>query len=80
MRNVNVNGFEKIYMGEDLIEGKLYQIIDQFNERKITSIILLNKIHKCYNRNGRTGKILFANDDKTNFFNEATIKKLNNNM
>ena len=56
-----------MYMDKDLIEGKFYQIIDQLNERKITSVILLNKIHKRYNGNGRTGKILFANDDKTNF-------------
>ena len=50
-------------MGKD----KLYQIIDQFNERKITPtkfyLILLNKIHPFYDRNGRTCKILFANDD-----------------
>ena len=38
-----------MYMDEDLIEDKLYQIIDQFNERKITPAkfysILLNKIN-----------------------------------
>ena len=36
-------------MDKELTEDKLYQIIDQFNERKITYInfssILLNKIH-----------------------------------
>ena len=68
-RKVNVKpyGFNKMYMDKELIEGKLYQIIDQFNERKITSTefysILLNKIHPFYDGNGRTCKILFANDD-----------------
>ena len=28
-------GFDKIYMGKELIEAKVYQIIDQFNERKM---------------------------------------------
>ena len=48
-------------------EDKLYQIIDQFNERKIISAkfysILLNKICPFYDGNGRMCKILFANDD-----------------
>ena len=56
-----------MYMDKELIEDKLYQIIDQFNERKITSkkfySILLNTIHKFYDRKGRTCKIMFANDD-----------------
>ena len=58
-------GFDKIYMDIELIEDKLYQIIDQFSERKITSTkfysILLNKIHPFYD--GRTCEILVANDD-----------------
>ena len=68
-RKVNVKpyGFNKMYMDKELIEDKLYQIIDQFNERKITSTefysILLNKIHPFYDGNGRTCQILFANDD-----------------
>ena len=68
-RKVNVKpyGFNKMYMDKELIEDKLYQIIDQFNERKITSTefysILLNKIHPFWDGNGRTCKILFANDD-----------------
>ena len=65
--NVKPYGFDKMYMDKELIEDKLYQIIDQFNERKITSTrfysILLNKIHPFYDENGRTCKILFANDD-----------------
>ena len=51
LRKVNVKpyGFNKMYMNKDLIDYKLYQlIIDQFNERKVTSTkfrsVLLNKI------------------------------------
>ena len=54
-------------MDNGLIEDKLYQRINQFNEMKITSrkfhSILLNKIHPLYDVNGRTCKMLFANDD-----------------
>ena len=69
LRKINVKpyGFDIVYMDEDLIEDNLYQIIDQFNERKITSpkfySILLNKIHPFYDGNGRTCQILLANDD-----------------
>ena len=65
--NIKPYGFDKIYMGKELIEDVLYEIIDQFNERKITPTkfysILLNKIHPFYDENGRTCKTLFANDD-----------------
>ena len=67
LRKVNVksNGFDKMYMDKELIEDKLYQIIDQFNERKITSTksysILLNKMHFMMEMVERV--ILFANDD-----------------
>ena len=39
LRKVNVqpHGFDKIYMYKKLIHDQLYQIIDQLNERKITS-------------------------------------------
>ena len=41
--------------------------MDQFNERKITSTkfhsIPLNKMHPFYDGNGRTCKIIFANDN-----------------
>ena len=47
---------------------KLYQIINQFTERKVAPVefhgILLNETHTFYNGNGRTCKTLFANDDK----------------
>ena len=58
-------------MDKDLIEDELYWIIDQFNENKITPTkfysILLNEIHPFSYGNGRTCKILFANEDKTIF-------------
>ena len=61
-------GFDKMYMDKELIEDKIYQIIDQFIKRKITSTkfysILLNKIHVFYDENGRKCKIMFANDDR----------------
>ena len=72
LRKVNVKpyGFDKMYMDKELIEYKLYQIIDQFNERKITSTnfysILLNKIHPSFDGNGRMCRILFADNDIIN--------------
>ena len=60
-------GFDKIYIDKKLIADRLYQIIDQFNDRKIIStkfdLILLNKILPFYDRNGRTCEILFVNDN-----------------
>ena len=35
--NVNSYRFDKRYMDKELLEDKVYQIINQFNERKITS-------------------------------------------
>ena len=35
LRQVKPNKYDKMYMDKDLIEDKLYEIIDQFNERKI---------------------------------------------
>ena len=55
-----------MHINKELIENKLYQIIDQFDESKITSTrfysIFLNKIHLFYDGNSTTRKILFAND------------------
>ena len=66
--NVKPYGFDKIYMDKDLIEDKLYQLIYQFSERKITPekfySILLKKIHLLNDRNCRTGKKLFAYNEK----------------
>ena len=38
LRNINVKPyrFDKMYMDKDLMEDRLYQIKDQFNQRKIT--------------------------------------------
>ena len=33
--NVKPYGFDKMYMDKELIEDKLYQIIDQFNKKKL---------------------------------------------
>ena len=69
LKKVNVKLYEldKMYMDEDLTEDKT-NILDELNEREITSTkiisTLLNKIHPFYDSNGRTCKILFANDDK----------------
>ena len=60
LRKINVKpyGFDKVYVDKELIEDKLYQTIDQFSERKITSTkfysILLNKIHSFYDGNDST--------------------------
>ena len=66
--NVKPYKFDKVCMGKDLIEGKLYQIMDQFSERKITPIkfysILPNQIRLYFHRNDRACEILFGNDDK----------------
>ena len=62
--NVKPWGYDKMYMDKDLIEDKLYQLVDQFNERKSNHrdfySTLLNHIHLIYNGNGRTSKILFV--------------------
>ena len=54
-------------MDKELIEDRFYQILDQFNERKVTFTkvysILFNNIHSFYKGIGRTCKILFGNND-----------------
>lgn len=50
-------------MDKDLIEGKLYQLIDEFIERKIDNrdfcFVLLDNIDPFSDGNERTCKILF---------------------
>ena len=62
-------------MEQNLIEDKLHQIIDKFNERNITRTqfysILLNEIHPLYDGNGRTYKMLFADDDKNDLYSDC---------
>ena len=59
--------FKNIYMDKELIKDKIYQIIDQFNERKTISTKFffntLNKVNPYYDGNGRKCKIQFANED-----------------
>ena len=54
-------------MDRDLIEDKLYQIIDQINEWEIVSTKFyskhLNKVYPFYDGDGRMCKMLFDNDD-----------------
>ena len=68
-----------MYLDIDLTENELYQMIDQFNERKSIatrySLIFLNKIHSFYNGNGRMCEIFLANDAKSN---KANILKKDN--
>ena len=66
LRKVNVKpcGYDKMYMCKDLIEDKLYQLVDQFHERKTNHrdfyLELFDDIHPFYDGNGRTCKILFV--------------------
>ena len=51
-------------MDKELIEDKLYQMIDPFSETKITSTKFYPILLKIfYDGNGRTCKIERANDD-----------------
>ena len=69
-----------ICLEKDLLEDKPYQIIDQFNERKIRTVlkfylVFLSKIHPFYNGNGRTSKILFGNDNEiTKLISKTNLK------
>ena len=64
--NVQACGYDKIctYMDKDLIEDKLYELIDQFNERKINSrnlhFALLNNVSSFYDANRRILVTLFV--------------------
>ena len=61
--NVKPHGFEEIHMDKDLIEDKLYQLIDQLDERKTNrryfSLALTDNIYPFHDGNGITCKILF---------------------
>ena len=56
----------KTNINKDLIEDKLYQLKDQFNERKINHgdfcFASLDNIYLYCDRNGRTCKILFVSN------------------
>ena len=57
LRKINPKpyGFSKMYLDKYLTEDKLYQIIYQFNDRKVTLVklysILLNEMHQFYDGN-----------------------------
>ena len=54
----------KMYIDKYLIEDKLYKLIDQFNERKISHrdfyFVLIENIHPFHDRNWITCKTLFV--------------------
>ena len=64
LRNINVKpcGCDKMHMDKDLIKDKLYELIDQFNERKINRrdfySVLLDNTQPFYDGNKRTCKII----------------------
>ena len=66
LRDINVKpaGYDKTYMDKSLIEPALYQLVGEFNKRKLTHKqfcnIFLNLIHPFRDGNGRTCKTLFA--------------------
>ena len=72
LRKVNAksHGFDKVHIEKDLLEDRLYQITDQFNEKKITPakfyLLFLHEIHSFYDGNGKLCKELFANDYEIN--------------
>ena len=65
LRDVNVKlaEFDKMYFDKSLIELALYQLVDEFNKRKVTHNqfcnIFLDLIHPFRDGNRRTCKILF---------------------
>lgn len=66
--NVKLYGVDKLYIGKDIIEDKLYKIIDQLNERKVIPTkfysTLSNIIYWTYDRDGKISKVLFVNDNE----------------
>lgn len=66
--NCNINaklaGYNKMYMNVSLIESALNQLVDEFNDRKLTHRqfckIFLNLIYPFQDGSGRTCKILFC--------------------
>ena len=61
-------GYDKTYMDKNLMEDKLYELIDQFHERKTNCrdfyFAFLGNIHPFYDGNGKTCKILFVTGKK----------------
>lgn len=63
--NLKPSGFEKMYMDKDLRKDKLYQLVDQYNERKINykdfDSEFLNNIHLMMGMEGLARYYLLAN-------------------
>ena len=65
LRDVNVKlaEFDKMYFDKSLIELALYQLVDEFNKRKVTHNqfcnIFLDLIHPFRDGNGKICKNLF---------------------
>ena len=65
LRDVNVKHaeFDKMYFDKSLIELALYQLVDEFNKRKVTHNqfcnIFLDLIHPFRDGNGKICKNLF---------------------
>ena len=65
LRDVNVKpaGFDKMYLDKTLIKSALYQLVDEFNERKLRHDQFFNTfldlMHPFRDGNGKTCKILF---------------------
>ena len=75
--NVKPYEFDKMYVDKKLVKDKFYQVIDQLNERKITSTkiysIYLNNVHPFYDGNVRTCKMLFANNNKAKYMDKFKL-------
>ena len=69
--NVKLAGYNKQYMDTSRIEVKLYQLVDQWNDRRITPRhfrdVFLDRIHPFADENDSTCKILI-NDKIENFY------------
>ena len=65
LRDINVKpaGYNKTYMDKSLIEPALHQLVNEFNETKLTRKqfcnIFVNLIHPSLDGNDRICKILF---------------------
>ena len=60
-----------MYMDKDLLEHELHLVLDQFSKgkNKLTTFysIFLKKLQPFCDGNGKTCKIMFANDDKSTY-------------
>ena len=68
--------YDKMYIDQDLIKYKLYELIDQFDERKISHrdfhFALLHNIYPFYDGDWKTCKIFFVRG--YNFSKDSTTQ------